>query len=79
MKGINIGFIKADVEGYELELLEGTKESIKRCRPLLAICIYHQSADLYKIPLLLKNLNRDYKIDIFHHYYNYNETVLYAY
>lgn len=78
-KDIPVGFLKADVEGYELDILEGAVATIKKHKPLLAICIYHQSADLYKIPIFIKGLNEDYQIDIAHHYYNYTETVLYAY
>jgi len=75
---VPVGFLKADVEGYELDVLEGAIETIKKYKPLLAICIYHQSADLYKIPIFIKRLNENYQIDIAHHYYNYTETVLYA-
>lgn len=77
-KDIPVGFLKADVEGCELDILEGAAATIKKHKPLLAICIYHQSSDLYKIPMFIKRLNEDYQIDIAHHYYNYTETVLYA-
>lgn len=33
----NISFIKIDVENYELEVLEGAKETIKRNRPVMLI------------------------------------------
>lgn len=33
----NVGFIKIDVEGYELEVLKGAVETIARCRPILYI------------------------------------------
>ncbi len=78
-KDIPVGFLKADVEGYELDILDGAAATIKKHTPLLAICIYHQTSDLYKIPLCIKKLNENYHIDIAHHYYNYTETVLYAY
>lgn len=77
-KDIPVGFLKADVEGSELDVLEGAAETIKKHKPLLTICIYHQSADLYKIPLFIKGLYEDYQIDIAHHYYDYTDTVLYA-
>lgn len=31
----DVGFIKVDVEGYELEVLEGAQETIKRCKPVM--------------------------------------------
>ena len=79
LEGTCVGFIKADIEGFEMDMLMGAQESIKKYKPRLAICIYHQSADVYKIPLFLKGLNPAYKMDIRHHYYNYTETILYAY
>lgn len=73
-----VGFIKADVEGHEYEMLEGGRKTIKEMNPLLAICIYHKTSDLFKIALLIKEYNRDYQFEIAHHYYDYNETILYG-
>ena len=33
----DIGFMKIDVEGFELEVLEGAKDTIERCRPIMYI------------------------------------------
>lgn len=55
-------FIKADVEGYELELLWGARKIIKEHSPVLAICAYHQSSHLWDIPLLIHALNPEYKL-----------------
>lgn len=33
----NVGFIKIDVEGFELEVLKGAVDTITRCRPILYI------------------------------------------
>lgn len=74
-----VGFIKADIEGYEMDMLDGARESIIKNHPLLAICIYHRTSDLYNIPLMIKQMSNEYKLEIAHHYYDYNETVLYAY
>lgn len=38
----HIGFIKIDVEGHELAVLEGAEETLKRCRPVLLIEIDQQ-------------------------------------
>jgi FkbM family methyltransferase len=74
-----LSFIKADIESYEMDMLYGAESIIKRDKPLLAICIHHNSLDYYKIPLIIKNLCNDYKLKIRQHSYTYDETVLYAY
>ena len=33
----DISFIKIDVEGYELQVLEGARETLTRCRPLVLV------------------------------------------
>ncbi len=72
-------FIKADIEGSEIELLKGAKKIITEKKPLLAICIYHRAEDFYEIPRLLKQFCPEYKMSIRHHMPNYYETVLYCY
>lgn len=71
-------FIKMDIEGAELEALEGAKTTIVKNKPKLAICLYHKPDDLWKIPLYLKDLVPEYKFYIRHHGKVRWETVLYA-
>ena len=71
-------FIKADIEGDELAMLQGARECIAKSAPELAICIYHKPEDLYVIPNYIKHLNEHYKIWIRHHMPVDGETVLYA-
>lgn len=73
-----VTFIKMDVEGAELESLKGAKETIQRCKPKLAICIYHKPEDMTKIPLYIHSLVPEYKLYIRHHSTSVAETVLYA-
>ena len=70
--------IKADVEGSELALLEGALATIKRCRPSLAISIYHKPADFYELPLWIHNLNLGYKLYMRHYHPVFSDTVCYA-
>jgi len=55
-------YIKADVEGSELELLWGARRIIKEHAPVLAVCAYHESPHLWEIPLLIHALNPEYKL-----------------
>lgn len=71
-------FLKADIESFEYKMLLGAKESIKRNKPLLAICIYHNAVDFYSIPLLIKQILPEYKLAIRHHLDDTSETVVYA-
>lgn len=73
-----VTFIKMDVEGSELESLKGAKHTIRRCKPKLAICIYHKAVDMYEIPLYIKELVPEYKLYVRHHANGASETVLYA-
>ncbi len=73
-----VSFIKMDIEGAEIEALKGAEEIIKKQKPKLAISIYHKPDDLFEIPLLIKEYNRDYKLYIRHYGNRLAETVLYA-
>lgn len=74
-----IDFIKMDIEGSEVEALKGASEVIRQYAPTLAICIYHKKDDFWKIPLLIKEINSNYKRYWIEHYQiGYNETVLYV-
>lgn len=59
-KNIQPSYIKADLEGYEIQLLEGAKETIKKCKPKLAITTYHNAKDAENLIQLLKSLRPDY-------------------
>jgi FkbM family methyltransferase len=78
LQGRSVTFIKADIEGFELEMLKGAKEAIKTHKPDLAICVYHKMTDLWLIPQYLHELVPEYKIYLRHHHHDYSETVLYA-
>ena len=71
-------FIKMDIEGAELSALKGGISTIKKCRPQLAISIYHSSEDFVNIPLYLKENLENYKFRLGHYSPRLSETVLYA-
>lgn len=78
-KNEKVTFIKMDVEGAEFEALKGAENTIRRCRPNLAICIYHKPTDVVEIPALITHFFSGYKFYIRHHHLILlEETVLYA-
>ncbi|MBF0385201.1 MAG: FkbM family methyltransferase [Candidatus Omnitrophica bacterium] len=78
LKNKKVTYIKMDVEGSELQALQGSREIIKTQKPKLAICIYHDFKHLWEIPLYLKELVPEYKIYLRHHTKLEYETVCYA-
>lgn len=45
-RGLNrVDFIKADVEGYERELIKGAMNTLKNMEPSLSLCTYHLPHD----------------------------------
>lgn len=73
-----VTMIKMDIEGSEYEALLGAKRVIQRCKPRLAISIYHNGKDYYRLPLLVKKLVPEYKIAIRHYKKNHVDTDMYC-
>lgn len=74
-----VTYIKMDIEGFEIPAILGAKNHIKNNSPKLAICTYHIISDMWEIPLLIKNINPDYRFYMRHYRADVNwETVVYA-
>jgi FkbM family methyltransferase len=73
-----VDFIKLDIEGSELECLKGAKETIKKFKPRIAVCVYHKDDDLINIPTYLKELVPNYSLYLKQNLDDITETVLYA-
>ena len=58
---IPVDYIKYDVEGSEAAALMGSTVLIKTYRPALLVSLYHRSEDLFALPLLVHDLNPDYR------------------
>lgn len=79
MSNSKIDFIKLDVEGAELKAILGSKHTLIRDKPILAIACYHLIEHYWEIPNLIISINKNYKIG-FDHYSNYFDgSVLYFY
>ena len=74
----HIDFIKLDVEGAELDVLKGARETIKKFKPKLAISVYHRGDDIITIPLFLYDLLKDTNFYLSHKNYTWTETVLFV-
>jgi FkbM family methyltransferase len=60
---IHIDFIKADIEGYEYNMLKGAARVLNEDCPKLAIRMYHHDGrDSEILPPLIKEINPDYNI-----------------
>lgn len=78
LKNVKITMIKMDIEGAEIDALQGAERIIKEQEPDLAICVYHKISDIWTIPILLKKLVPQYRFYLRSHSFNTMETVLYA-
>ena len=62
---LNVGFITVDVEGAEMDLLEGAINTLKTQRPILHISIYHKVTDFFEIIPWIANLDLNYEFKVF--------------
>ena len=62
LNGDLVDYIKFDVEGAEEQALMGCSEAISKFCPDMLISAYHRSEDIFKLPLLVHEMNPDYKL-----------------
>lgn len=62
---IQVGFIKVDIEGFEMEFLKGAKHTICTQKPTMLISIYHQASDFFAIKPLLESWNLGYEFHLY--------------
>ena len=75
--GFSPNFIKVDIEGGEKDFIVGSKETIKKCKPQLAICVYHKADDFFSIVDLIFSINSEYRLYFRHHSLGFTESVMY--
>ncbi|MEO5349986.1 MAG: FkbM family methyltransferase [Magnetococcus sp. YQC-3] len=73
-----VDFIKMDIEGAEMEALQGAKETLRKFRPDLAVCIYHHPDHIYQIPEWIANLDLGYHLYMDYYHHSGSDVVLYA-
>lgn len=78
LQNCSIGYIKMDVEGYEVNVLKGAEKIIRSQQPALAVSMYHKKADIWRIPELLLEYNKEYGFYMRYYGAANGDTVLYA-
>ena len=71
-------FIKMDIEGSEGDALEGGRQVIAGCRPVLAISIYHRPNDLWTLPVLMHELEPESHLSVRNYRLGGFDTVCFA-
>lgn len=69
--------VKMDIEGAELDALEGARRHIVEDHPKLAIAVYHRPSDFWQIAERVLSMREDYQIFLRHYTESWIETVMY--
>jgi FkbM family methyltransferase len=69
--------IKMDIEGAEMQAIEGAKHTITSYCPKLALCVYHKVGDFWRIPRKILSLQSNYQIYLRHYTESIYETVMF--
>jgi len=72
-----VSFVKLDVEGAECRALQGATRHILQDHPKLAVCVYHQQSDFWRVPTIILNLRNDYDVYLRHYTEGVFETVMF--
>ena len=59
-----LDFIKADVEGAEIDLLCGAEKTIRHLKPAIAIAVYHKPENANRILAFIEELSLNYAIRV---------------
>jgi len=78
LNGEKVTFIKMDIEGSEMEALEGARNTIDAHKPKLAISLYHKPEDIVAIPNRILDIRNDYQFYLRLHTFGTQELVLYC-
>ncbi len=78
LQGKRVTLIKMDVEGAEMHVLRGMRETICSYKPRLQVCVYHKHEDIFEITSYILGLVPEYKCYLRHYNSNETETVLFC-
>jgi FkbM family methyltransferase len=71
-------FIKMDIEGAEFDAPQGARKVLVRDRPILAIRVYHTQNDIWRNPLLVREILPEHRLFLRAYEGDGFQTVLYA-
>jgi FkbM family methyltransferase len=60
-RNIPVTYLKADLEGFEMKMLEGARQTIAGNLPKIAITTYHRAGDAAAITSFLTNISPKYR------------------
>lgn len=72
-----VDLVKLDIEGSEFDALDGAREHIKSSTPDLAVCIYHDQRDFWRVPRRVLGVNERYDMYVRHYSESVRETVMF--
>jgi FkbM family methyltransferase len=75
---VPVTIVKMDIEGAEPDALRGARTTIRRARPVLAVCAYHKSEHLWTLPSIIAEAMPEYRILLRRYAEECWETVYYA-
>jgi len=78
INGKPVTFIKADIEGMEMAMLQGAINTIKANNPKMALSVYHKPDDLLEIVQFIRAINMNYTFALRHHSPLLMDTTLYC-
>lgn len=70
-------YVKIDVEGFELSVLEGLEQAIKKYKPILSVSLYHKPSDFHVLIDKVMTLNPNYRVYMRHYTGTYADTRAY--
>jgi FkbM family methyltransferase len=74
----NVNYIKMDIEGAEPAAIRGSRDTIVRCQPRIAVASYHDPLHMATLPAQLRNMGYEGAFHLRSHAWNSFETVLYG-
>jgi len=76
--GLPVTIVKMDIEGAEPGALRGATDTIRRTRPILAVCAYHKCEHLWSLPVIMSGALSEYRVFLRRYAEECWETVYYA-